>query len=536
MQTAKMEISGEIGRFVQAVRKDLQEQMKRHKRLVIIGGIFLLVSQVLLAVFTAPPSAETVLRTEPDIRARVDGAAFSSDTVLPPVEYIEVAEEHPFYGMAGVPASRGSGLIFEGLTWEQSAQLMDAVLAGTEAETEPETETEAETEPPSLYENRVVITAAAYLNIRAENDSDSQVIGKIYHGTSADLLEQGEQFSKITSGAITGWVSNEYILTGAAAEEYAQQQGSVTIATVTAGWLNVREKPDTASDVVATVEAGQWFIVTDRGGGWVKIDYTSNIEGYLNEEYISVSESFGQAFSVAEEQNLMKLAEEKEAMRESQKAEENKISETEKTATTAKGTETAKTSETINAAAGTRAAETAKAAETARTTEGTKTSEGTKAAETTKASETTKVPETAKTPETASAPETQTPSGVDSTGYDDLYLLAAIIQLEAGHDYDGCLAVANVILNRVNSGSYPNSIHGVIYQSGQFPGTGAGGTMEKILLAGPGSTPKRAAADAMAGSNNIGDYTQFTPDSHASSIEYPYSDYKVVGGNCFYRK
>ena len=108
--------------------------------------------------------------------------------------------------------------------------------------------------------------------------------------------------------------------------------------------------------------------------------------------------------------------------------------------------------------------------------------------------------------------------------------------MEAGHDYDGCLAVANVILNRVNSGSYPNSIHGVIYQPGQFPGTGAGGTMEKILLAGPGSTPKRAAADAMAGSNNIGDYLQFTPDSYASSVDYPYSEYQVVGGNCFYKK
>ena len=485
---------------------------------MIIGGILLLVSQVLLAVFTAPPSAETVVETEPAFRADAGGAGleggdetgFSSPVGLPPVEYIEIAEGHPFYGMAGVPNGRGSGLIFEGLTWEQSAQLMESVLTGTE----PEPETEEETEPPSLYENRVVITAASYLNIRAENDPDSPVVGKIYHGTSADLLEQGEQFSKITSGAITGWVSNEYILTGAAAEEYAQQQGSVTIATVTAGWLNVREKPDTSSGVVATVEQGQWFIVTDRGAGWVKIDYTSNIEGYLNEDYISVSQSFGQAFSVAEEQQLLQLAKDKAAQRESQAAEEKKIAEASKAAET----------EASKAAESTKAPETTKVPGTGKATEGTKTPE------------TTKAPETTKIPETTKAPETEAPSGVDPTGYDDLYLLAAIIQLEAGHDYDGCLAVANVILNRVNSGSYPNTIHGVIYQPGQFPGTGAGGTMEKILLAGPGSTPKRAAADAMAGSNNIGDYMQFTPDSHASSMEYPYSDYKVLGGNCFYKK
>ncbi len=503
--------------------------MKRHKKLVITGGIFVLVSQVLLAVLTAPPSAETLLQTESDDQA--EKTIFSAYAELPPVEYKEIAEEHPFYGMAGVPKSQGSGLIFEGLTWEQSAQMMDAALEGTKSETEPESEDETETEPLSLYENRVVITAAAYLNIRAENDPDSQVVGKIYHGTSADLLEQGEQFSKIASGSITGWVSNEYILTGAAAEEYARQQGSVTIATVTASWLNVRENPDTESDVVATVEAGQWFIVTDRGGGWVKIDYTSNIEGYLNEDYIAVSQSFGQAFSIAEEQELMLLAEENAALREESQATEEK-----KTAEALAASETAKKVETSKVAESTKPPETTKVSESEKVMGETKASETAGTAETSKAPETTKAAETTKPPETTKTPETEPPAGVDPSGYDDLYLLAAIIQLEAGHNYDGCLAVANVILNRVNSGSYPNSIHGVIYQSGQFPGTGAGGTMEKILLAGPGSTPKRAAADAMAGSNNIGDYTQFTPDSHASSIGYPYSDYKVVGGNCFYKK
>ena len=84
--------------------------MKRHKKLVITGGIFVLVSQVLLAVLTAPPSAETLLQTESDDQA--EKTIFSAYAELPPVEYKEIAEEHPFYGMAGVPKSQGSGLIF----------------------------------------------------------------------------------------------------------------------------------------------------------------------------------------------------------------------------------------------------------------------------------------------------------------------------------------------------------------------------------------------------------------------------------------
>ena len=47
--------------------------------------------------------------------------------------------------------------------------------------------------------------------------------------------------------------------------------------------------------------------------------------------------------------------------------------------------------------------------------------------------------------------------------------MASIIYCEAGNQpYEGQVAVGAVIMNRVKSGSYPNSIEEVIYQSGQF--------------------------------------------------------------------
>ncbi len=52
---------------------------------------------------------------------------------------------------------------------------------------------------------------------------------------------------------------------------------------------------------------------------------------------------------------------------------------------------------------------------------------------------------------------------------DDLTLLAAILQCEAHYDYESMLAVATVIMNRVYSSRFPNSVfHGVIYAQGQF--------------------------------------------------------------------
>lgn len=54
--------------------------------------------------------------------------------------------------------------------------------------------------------------------------------------------------------------------------------------------------------------------------------------------------------------------------------------------------------------------------------------------------------------------------------YDDLYLLAKIIEKEAGHEWPDApiLAVADVVLNRRDSADFPDTIRGVIYQPNQY--------------------------------------------------------------------
>lgn len=57
----------------------------------------------------------------------------------------------------------------------------------------------------------------------------------------------------------------------------------------------------------------------------------------------------------------------------------------------------------------------------------------------------------------------------------DAYLLGAIIQCEAGSESnDGKLAVGSVIMNRVRSSYFPNTVSGVVYQSGQFSPVASG--------------------------------------------------------------
>ncbi len=86
-------------------------------------------------------------------------------------------------------------------------------------------------------------------------------------------------------------------------------------------------------------------------------------------------------------------------------------------------------------------------------------------------------------------------SGGNKTSNNDLYLLAKCVHAEArGESYTGQVAVAAVILNRVKSASFPNTISGVIYQPWAFTAVNDG----QINLE-PNQSAYNAARDAMNG-------------------------------------
>ena len=86
-------------------------------------------------------------------------------------------------------------------------------------------------------------------------------------------------------------------------------------------------------------------------------------------------------------------------------------------------------------------------------------------------------------------------SSSSSSNSSDINLLSRIIYSESrGEPYAGQVAVGAVVLNRVQSSSFPTSIAGVIYQSGAFDAVSDG----QINLT-PNSTAKKAAQDALNG-------------------------------------
>lgn len=119
-----------------------------------------------------------------------------------------------------------------------------------------------------------------------------------------------------------------------------------------------------------------------------------------------------------------------------------------------------------------------------------------------------------------------TDSSAVSASEGDLELLSTIIYCEAGNQsYEGQLAVGSVILNRVASSSFPNSISGVIYESGQFSPV-ASGRFAHALAAGLGSRCASAAREVLNGRRNV-DCLYFRVDTGGI-------DGIVIGDHVFY--
>ena len=86
----------------------------------------------------------------------------------------------------------------------------------------------------------------------------------------------------------------------------------------------------------------------------------------------------------------------------------------------------------------------------------------------------------------------------------DLSMLAALIQCEAGGEsYEGKLAVGSVVMNRVSSSHFPNTVAGVIYQAGQFSPV-ASGRFASVLASGADASCTQAAGEVLGGRITIG--------------------------------
>ena len=322
-----------------------------------------------------------------------------------------------------------------GVMNEEDAKTSDTEASDEKAADNNSTESESKEAQPELtkeeekWQDYLMADVEQSLNVRKKANEDAEIVGKLYKGDRAKILKAGEEWIKIESGNVKGYVKTSYCVTGTKALKYAKKNCD-TIATVNTDGLRLRSKQSTEKGkVITAVASGTKLKVKTKEktkDGWVAVVYNNDL-CYVSEDYVDVSLKTGKGVTL-EEEAAKKAAEE----------------------------------------AAKKAAAEAEAAKNAAANSGAATTQG---------------------------------SAVSASA-DDVTLLAAIIQCEAGGcSYAGQLAVGAVVMNRVKSSSFPNTISGVIYQSGQFSPARTG-KLASRLARGVSASCRQAAMEALSGKDN----------------------------------
>ena len=141
------------------------------------------------------------------------------------------------------------------------------------------------------WSNMVLANVNEFLNVRAEADENSELVGKFYKDCAGEVLEQKGEWTKIRSGELEGWAKNDYLFIGEEAEEEAKEVGKL-MATIEADTLRIRKEADENSGVYGLLASGEEVEAIEEVGDWVKVKYSDDSTGYVSKEYVSVEYQF----------------------------------------------------------------------------------------------------------------------------------------------------------------------------------------------------------------------------------------------------
>lgn len=148
------------------------------------------------------------------------------------------------------------------------------------------------------YENLGMSSVKGNLNVREKATTDSKIVGKMTDDNACEILGTKDDWTKIKSGKVTGYVKSEYLLTGDQALA-AAEEAVITVATVKTTTLRVRKEASVESSIVSLVGEGEDLIVQKIVDDWYKVEVDDQ-KGYISGDYIEVSQKLPTAASIKE--------------------------------------------------------------------------------------------------------------------------------------------------------------------------------------------------------------------------------------------
>lgn len=129
----------------------------------------------------------------------------------------------------------------------------------------------------------------SYVAMRAEPNTDSEVVGRLYNYSAATIIDIQDGWYHISSGDLTGWSAADYFIEdGTDVNAIANMVGyQVAVPYVEA--LNVRSEPSEDSEIIGVGNSeNQLPVVSYDGGAWVTVSTADGYTGYVNADYVSL--------------------------------------------------------------------------------------------------------------------------------------------------------------------------------------------------------------------------------------------------------
>lgn len=328
-----------------------------------------------------------------------------------------------------------------------------------------------------------MIDTADLLDIHAEADAGSEVVGQVIDEGHVAILTKGDGWVQIQAGNIIGWVPADNLIEKEISNEEAVAANEEVIG---------RQAKELEQDNIEA-ETQEEQAEAQEEQTEVQTETLESVQDMTAAEDVADAEAFAREVAVSVQKADLDKAQEEAAKRAAREAEEL-IKKAQAEAAERAQKEAAAIIKAQQEAAARAAAEAAAQAEAQLRAQQ---EEAARAAAAAAQAEAEKAAEAARRQAILSA------NGITE---EDLYLLANIIYCEAGCEpYIGKVAVGNVVMNRVKSNRQPNTIQGVVYAKGQFSPVRNGSLERALRRSSADESCYQAALEALSGAKPVGD-------------------------------
>lgn len=155
------------------------------------------------------------------------------------------------------------------------------------------------------WQGKILPKVEDYLVVRESADKESEMIGKLYKGNEATILDSDGEWLKIQSGNMQGYVHSDYTYSGMDAYSYAKEVVPIKAMNQADG-LRVRSEASTESTILTVLENGNSLNVNkavEAPEGWTAVD-VDGTTGYVKSEFVDLRLMTGVGITIEEEKAI----------------------------------------------------------------------------------------------------------------------------------------------------------------------------------------------------------------------------------------